>query len=77
MNAAFARPGPVTAGSDRSPDVIGRGGGMEQKCAGPMAGPVMEQFEKCFDRALVIPLNQTVKMQSARFTSKCPLRTHE
>jgi hypothetical protein len=50
---------------------------MEQKCAGPVTSPVMEQFEKCSGRALAIPLNQTVKMKSTSFTPKFPFGNHE
>jgi hypothetical protein len=41
MNPTVAGPCPVTAGSDRSPGVIGRGDGMEQKYAVPMTGRVL------------------------------------
>jgi len=50
---------------------------MEQKCAGPVTGLVMEQFESCFSRALAIPFNQMIKMQSACFTPRFPFGNHE
>jgi hypothetical protein len=67
----------MTAGFDRSSGVIGFGCGIEQKFAGPMSSRVMAQFEKCFSRALAISLDQTVKMPSACFNPKFPLRNHE
>jgi hypothetical protein len=39
--------------------------------------PVMEQFEKRSGRALAMPFNQTIKMQSTCFTPRFPFGNHE